>query len=973
MDKRAKMHRSPSDRGSDLGGAPFGLSGLAIVLSVCLALEGQARELLSAGMATRLNAQTGAIAGLRTAGGAVRVSGTDAQVQRTTICADSTGQRVVVFWESRQFAAHEHIRLNRSANGGQRWRAEPLDFPLNVVNPWFSDYLPEVALDESGALHVLWSQRNDTSSPGYARSTDLGDTWTKKTTLGGGHLPRWCGLTLVVGGAGTNLWAFYHDFNWHAYACGSSDGGGSWVVLADHNGAHSAGDPAQGYCSDAVAYGERRHVLRRRGGVLEVLTCDGGNWSACAPLIEAESLTLAADHTIAADSRGRLFVVCGSGGRVRCLRSDDAGASFGLQTLVTPDQQGEQAVPVIALLPGAGLAVAWQQTVGETSQIWCAVSEDGGQTFGESRPVSPGDGPQTAPDLCAVGETLYFSFTERGQAMFSRAPELPTMVDATGDRTNLFPDPRFEDFDGSAPRGWTVTSWNQEFLRERFGKGAPGRDGTGACLEMQAGSGASIIQFRGPPIDVEGDLAYFLKGYYASTCEKVSVEGTWLDDAGKTLRTFEVRLPDTQDGWVHFIRELSGPVFARQLRFSIVKKWQSGRARLDDVSLRRGTVADYASEFDLPAPASDEPWFPIFSWLGPFSWSQLGPEMARQLDRDEYHLDYVLANFTAGYRAKFGLRYHPGPPADGAAIRALDRDPAVWVYSGGDEPSQEQFAGIAERRQALRDAGATKPLWCNLLPTYGFKSYEAYDHHVRAYLETVKTPFFTYDHYCLSKGNRSYGRDFFGNLEIVRRQALDHGAEWGAILQLVAFGGMRSPDEAELRWQAFSALAYGAKAIGWFTYLTEVEYGGMNWHDAAVDREGFRTRHYAMLVRVNGELRQIGRTLVGLRSTGVYHTAPLPELTTAVSKARLAGSVEGGPLVIGELADGQGNAYIMLVSRDFTAPVTASVVLKHPATAVVEISKTTGAAVPVEGYEADRQTLTVSLAPGDGRLLRLRK
>ena len=68
---------------------------------------------------------------------------------------------------------------------------------------------------------------------------------------------------------------------------------------------------------------------------------------------------------------------------------------------------------------------------------------------------------------------------------------------------------------------------------------------------------------------------------------------------------------------------------------------------------------------------------------------------------------------------------------------------------------------------------------------------------------------------------RFYGRDWFANMEIVRRQALAHDAQWGVILQLVAHGPARSPDEAEIRWQAFTVLAAGAKAIGWFTYLTE--------------------------------------------------------------------------------------------------------------------------------------------------------
>ncbi len=919
-----------------------------------------------------LGAAAFALAGLGSTLAAVIVSGSDRQVQRTTLAVDPSGEHVVILWESTQFAAHEHLRLNRSVNGGRRWRAEPLDFALNLVTPWFSDYLPEAAFDAAGALHVLWSQRTDTTSPCYVRSADLGDTWTPKTAIGGGNLPRACGLALSVGSTGSDLWAFHHDTNWHAYACASSDGGQSWSVLADLDGTGSAGDPAQGFCSAAGDHGSRRYVLRRQGDVVQVLVGDAGTWSVRLPPTAGGPLSLAASHTLAVDVQGRVLITFGSAGKVYCLRSDDGGTTFATSTLVAAGDVGEQTVPVLALLSGKALAVAWQHASGQNVEVHYALSADGGQSFGASHVVAAGAGPQTAPDLAAVGETLYVSFTQEGQACFARLPEPPPALATPATRANLFGDPGFDDFEGTTPRGWSATSWNQEFLQERFGRGEPGRDGTGSCLELQPGSGASIITLTTPALSLQGDATYFLKGHYASTCEKVVLRGEWLGAAGLALQTVEIRLPETQDGWVHFIKELSSPALARQLRVSIEKKWQSGRLRFDDVSLRLGTVSDFAAEFALADPTATEPWLPIFSWLGPYAWPQLGPELARRLDQDEIHLDYALAGFTVGYRGKFGLRYHVGPPADAETLAPLERDPAVWLYHGGDEPSQEAFAAIAVRQQQLRALGAAKPLWYNLLPTYGFKSYGDYEQHIRAYLETVKPQFITYDHYSLSAGNQAYGRDAYANLEIVRREALAHGVDWGVILQLVAFGGMRSPNEAELRWQASSALAYGARAIGWFTYLTEVEYGGMNWRDAVIDHDGYRTRHYTMLRRVNRELQQLGRTLVGLTSTGVYHTEPLPERTLPLSEAQWVLAVEGGAAVIGELADPQGSHYIMVVNRDFTAAADLRVQLRQPASAVAEISKVDGTAVPLVGYVATTGTLSLALAPGEGQLLRLR-
>ena len=83
-------------------------------------------------------------------------------------------------------------------------------------------------------------------------------------------------------------------------------------------------------------------------------------------------------------------------------------------------------------------------------------------------------------------------------------------------------------------------------------------------------------------------------------------------------------------------------------------------------------------------------------------------------------------------------------------------------------------------------------------------------------------------------------------------------------------------------------------------------------------------------------------------------------------------AVEGGPCLIGEFVDAQGTDYVMVVNRDFTAAGNLKLTLQQPAAAVLEISKTTGVPVPLEGYIANSGTLNLVLAPGEGRLLRLR-
>ena len=144
---------------------------------------------------------------------------------------------------------------------------------------------------------------------------------------------------------------------------------------------------------------------------------------------------------------------------------------------------------------------------------------------------------------------------------------------------------------------------------------------------------------------------------------------------------------------------------------------------------------------------------------------------------------------------------------------------------------------------------------------------------------------------------------------------------------MAAFLGVRGASEAELRWQAFTTLAYGSKALGWFTYLTQIEYGNNNWRDAVINRDGSRTRHYTMLKQLNGEILNWGPTLLGLTSTGVYHTEPLPLRTYPISESALVESVTGGEALIGEFEDKDGRRYLMVVNRDYENAATLLVKL----------------------------------------------
>ena len=427
-----------------------------------------------------------------------------------------------------------------------------------------------------------------------------------------------------------------------------------------------------------------------------------------------------------------------------------------------------------------------------------------------------------------------------------------------------------------------------------------------------------------------------------------------------------------------FYEELRSPDNASHLQIVITRRWVGGRLRFDDFSLREGRIMDFAEEFSI-RPVPDEDFFPIFAWLAP---SARYEEPGTNMDGDLQHSQYALANFNVGYSARFGVKCQSGVPADDTELAKLAGDPQLWWFHGGDEPGEGAFPELALIHERVRRLAPSKPFWVNLLPTYGFATLQEYDQYITNYIDTVKPDVFTYDHYCLvgkdpqvhAESSYSPNRqgDYFPNLEIVRKRALDAGVDFGVILSVGTFGGVRGASDAELRWQAFTTLAYGSKALGWFCYLTEVDYGNWNnWEDMVINRDGTRTRHYAMLKYLNGEVLAWGPTLRKLTSTGVYHTSPLPPMTSPVSKSKLVASISGAMGMVGEFRHRDGHTYMMVVNRDFVKPATLKLKLRKAFGKVLRISRKDGTEQAVPGYSSKTGELVVPLGAGDAEMFRL--
>ena len=291
--------------------------------------------------------------------------------------------------------------------------------------------------------------------------------------------------------------------------------------------------------------------------------------------------------------------------------------------------------------------------------------------------------------------------------------------------------------------------------------------------------------------------------------------------------------------------------------------------------------------------------------------------------------------------------------------------PALGAYFVDDEPSAAEFAGLAQLVGELRAADPTHFAYINLLPDHvGANGYgtDTYDEYVERFIATVQPALLSYDYYPFRKDNdRS---TFFANLGVIREAALRHRRPFMVIVQAMPHGPYRDPTEAELAWQIFHALAFGARGISYFAYWTPPTIPGVDDHMAfhyGLIEAGRPTLHYFQAARLNQAAQAISQHLTPLRSLAVADStdpiaAPLPLGPIE--------AIEGDPVTVG-LFVGESNQFAaLMVNRDYRYGATATLRLRSgaPAPQVFDAA--------ARRWHAAEGTAAFTLAPGGAQLLR---
>lgn len=251
-----------------------------------------------------------------------------------------------------------------------------------------------------------------------------------------------------------------------------------------------------------------------------------------------------------------------------------------------------------------------------------------------------------------------------------------------------------------------------------------------------------------------------------------------------------------------------------------------------------------------------------------------------------------------------------------AAVASYRGHPALGGYFVTDEPSARQFDDLALIVSRLREHDPGTPAYINLVADYvsGDLGAPTYRDYVERFVETVRPALLSYDYYPF--GATTDRPTFFTNLALVRDAAQRHALPFMLIVLAMPHLVYRNPSEAELSWQVYHALAYGARGISYFAYWTpvQVEFADRLKFRNGLIENGKPTVHYTHAQRLNRAVRAIGQQLESFTSVSVGDS--LGEMAARLPIGPIA-AIEGGAITAGLFRNDTGELAVLLVNRDY--------------------------------------------------------
>lgn len=302
-----------------------------------------------------------------------------------------------------------------------------------------------------------------------------------------------------------------------------------------------------------------------------------------------------------------------------------------------------------------------------------------------------------------------------------------------------------------------------------------------------------------------------------------------------------------------------------------------------------------------------------------------------------------------------------------AAVADYQDHPALSGYFLIDEPAAGRFDDLARVVRMLHLKDPQRLAYINLLPDFVPPEHleaDSYRDYVESFVRKVRPRLLSYDHYPFKKKGEDRP-SYFENLGMIREIAQRHSLPFLLIVQAMPHGPYRDPSEAELSWQVFHALAYGASGVSYFAYWTPVNVRGakrLQFRYGLIE-DGKPTLHYFQAKRLNRRVVSFASELAGCQSVQIADS--LGEIAPAADFGPLRG-ITGGPVTAGFFAKADSDTLLaLLVNRDYQYAVDAELQLRRESTLPARFDTE-------KGEWTALWSPIVDLPPGGAALLRWR-
>lgn len=253
------------------------------------------------------------------------------------------------------------------------------------------------------------------------------------------------------------------------------------------------------------------------------------------------------------------------------------------------------------------------------------------------------------------------------------------------------------------------------------------------------------------------------------------------------------------------------------------------------------------------------------------------------------------------------------------AVNSFIDHPSVWGVDCGDEPSSTEFKRYGDIIKSVGNDFHNKIPYVNLCPNYGIlatctpeERYSQlgtgdYDEYIERFCESVGTDYICYDFYLYSCNvNKAYE-----NLCTVSDACRRYGRSMWIVLQVNSHLPESFISENMLRFQGFSAMAFGAENITWACYTAGW------WYNQVLDEKGNKTEQYEKLKKVNGEIRALSHEYMKYKCVKTHFIGfsdhDLPKGTKCSEPCRNISLSGEGKLLAGEMVLRNGTSKALFI------------------------------------------------------------